>query len=147
MYRALKKYLLLLCILLANGFNTIYAHSYLEVDPYPYLSVLNVAASESSPCGVEQELAPIVSEHIFAFEFHKPYVAEVVDTEEEEEEKDEIVLSSETNLNYGGAATAIFYAHMLGHLSSDLDKDPTYINHNPFTTPYKRYIRFQVFRI
>ena len=145
MYRALKKYILLLCILLVNGFSTIYAHSNLEVDRC--FSILNVAASESSPCGMEQELAPIIFEHTFAFEFQRPYMAEVTDTEEEEEESDEIALSSETHLNYGGAATAIFYAQMLGHLSSDLEKDPTYINHHPFTTPYKRYIRFQVFRI
>ncbi|MCM4163673.1 MULTISPECIES: hypothetical protein [unclassified Arenibacter] len=145
MYRALKKNILLLCILLVTGFNTIYAHSYLKVDRY--FSILNVAASESSPCGVEQELAPIIFEHTSVLEIQKPYLAEVTDTEEEEEESDEISLSSETHLNYGGSATAIFYAQMLGHLSSDLEKDPTYSNHHPFTTPYKRYIRFQVFRI
>lgn len=145
MYRALKKYILLLCILLINGCSTIYAHSNFEVDRY--FSVLNVAASESSPCGAEQELAPIIFENTFDFEFHKPYLAEVTDTEEEEEESEEIVLSSETNLNYGGAATAIFYAQMLGPLSSDLEKGDIYINYRPFTTPYKRHIRFQVFRI
>ncbi|MEZ4969584.1 MAG: hypothetical protein R2814_07985 [Flavobacteriaceae bacterium] len=145
MYRALKKYILLLCILLINGFNTIYAHSNFEVDGY--FSVINAGISESSHCGEEPELAPIIFEHTFAFEFQKLHVAEVTDTEEEEEESDEITLSSETNLIYGVSATAIFYAQMLEHLSSYLGKDRTYIDCLPYTTPCKRYIWFQVFRI
>tara|TARA_R110002050_G_scaffold75052_6_gene160946 strand:- start:1773 stop:2210 length:438 start_codon:yes stop_codon:yes gene_type:complete len=145
MNRALKKYILLLCILLINGFNTIYAHSNLEVDRY--FSILNLAASESSTCEVGEELAPIVFADTSVFEIQKPLVAEVADIEEEEEENDEIVFSPETNLINGDLATAIFYAKILEHLSSDLEKDPAYINTHAFTTPDKRYIRFQVFRI
>ena len=145
MNRALKKYILLLCILLINGFNTIYAHSNLEVDPF--FSILNLAASESSPCEVEEELAPIVFADTSVFEVQKPLVAEVADIEEEEEESDEIVFSSGTDLNYSGLATGILHAQMLETLSSDLENDSAYLNAHAFSTPYKRYIRFQVFRI
>ncbi|GBF21679.1 hypothetical protein C21_03865 [Arenibacter sp. NBRC 103722] len=145
MNRALQKYILLPCILLINGFNTIYAHTNFEVDRY--FSILNLAASESFPCEFEEELAPVVFADTSVLEVQKLLVAEVADFEEEEEESDEIVLSPETNLIYGGLATAIFYAQIWEYLSSNLENDLAYIDTHAFTTPYKRYIRFQVFRI
>ena len=145
MNRVLQKYILLPCILLINGFNTIYAHTNFEVDRY--FSILNLAVSESFPCEFEEEMAPVVFADTSVLEVQKLLVAEVADFEEEEEESDEIVLSPETNLIYGGLTTAIFYALILEYLSSNLENDLAYIDTHAFTTPYKRYIRFQVFRI
>jgi hypothetical protein len=136
MNRAFKKYFLLLCILLINGFNNGYAHS----NP-------SYVASENSKCGlVENEPTKLFTNSI-ELGFSKPLIAEAGDIEDEEEESEEVLLPANKNLIYGKAITVGYFAQMLEHFSNEIENESPYFKPNTFNASCKRHIRFQVFRI
>jgi len=145
MNRAFKKYLFLLCILCVSGYGNVYAHSFPNINGHFLNS--NLAASDSSTCEVEEELPTIVFEDTSKFEIQKPLVAEFADMEEEEEECDEVLFSPNKNLVYGDFSIAIYATLRSEHFSSEIKNYSAYFKPYTFSAPYKRYIRFQVFRI
>lgn len=142
---AFKKYMFLLCILCVSGYGNAYAHSFPNVIGHFLNS--NLAASDNATCEVAEELPTIVFEDPSQFEIQKPVVAEVADIEEEEEECEEVLFSPNKNLVYGDFSIAIYATLRSEHFSSEIKNYSAYSKPYTFTAPYKRYIRFQVFRI
>jgi len=145
MNRAFKKYLFLLCILIVNGFNSVYADTLPKLDPY--IPISNFTASGNSDCEMAEGLPIKVFGNTNLFEVQQPIIAEVADVEEEEEESDKVLFSLSQNKIYGGLLTAVFYAQMSGHFLSGIENSSIYFKPHAFASPCKRHIKFQVFRI
>lgn len=144
MNRALKNYLFLLCILLVNGFNSVYADTLPKLDPY--IPISNFTASGNSACEMVEGQPAKVFGNTDLFGVQQPIIAEVADVEEEEE-SDKELFSLPQNKIYGGLITAVFYAQMSGHFLSGIENNSIYFKPHAFASLGKRYIKFQVFRI
>lgn len=141
MNKAFEKYLVLIGILLLGGYSSLSAHTNLSDSEHFTNQGLTLS------CSLADGLAGPVFSESDKREIRRELVAEEVDTAEEEEESNKKLLSSDEELLYGGFTTAIFYALQLGHFSFELKGNTPYFIPHIFTTSYKRYIRFQVFRI
>ena len=134
MKKAFRRYLFPLCLLLLGGFINLYADAQDGID-------------EESACYLEagQNLEHIDSIGSLQYNPEKKYCTE---TEvEEQEEREEEAASHDLNLEFGSYLTAFFYASQSGQFIRKPDTDLGNLSPNPISTPLKRYIRFQVFRI
>ncbi|RIV42112.1 hypothetical protein [Flagellimonas pelagia] len=134
MKKAFRRYLFPLCILLLGGFINLYADSQDNID-------------EEDACYLEagQNLENIDSVGLLQYGPEKKHCTE---TEvEEQEEREEEAASHDLDLEYGSYLTAFFYASQSGQFIRKPDTDLGDLSPSPISTPLKRYIRFQVFRI
>lgn len=126
-----------------NGYSG-FAHAF--KDFHKTFDTIDVSIAKTAEFGFAKEFLENIS-YDTEQDCHKQFVAQITDTEEEEEDNDETLYSSPKNLNYGGFTTAVFYTISSGHFLSEFGKTPVCFKSYFFTSPYKRYIRYQVFRI
>lgn len=140
---AFKKYLVLLYILLWSGYTNLHANSSPDSD-YSF-SIQKFETNEYSNCDYFEELIETVIRDAHPLKAPKEWFAEAAD--KEEEESDEEFSSSIAKVKNGGVATAVFYALISGHFSGASEQNSPYFIPHSDVTPFKRYIRFQIFRI
>lgn len=134
MKKAFKRYLFPLCILLLGGFiNHLYADVQDSINDesacysaYQYLGHTNVDTSQMG--------------------FEKSLFVEITDVEEQEE-RDEDLASYNSDFQFGSYLTAFLYASVSGLEFRELEINLGFSQPTSITTPYKRHIQFQVFRI
>lgn len=134
MRKAFAKYLYPLFILLLGGFvNHLYADSQNSIDDrnacYFGYHHLDHTSVDTSLIGAE-----------------KSFFIEVTDVEEQEE-RDEDLASLDTDLQFGSYLTAFFYASVSGQDFRELEINLGFSKPTSITAPFRRHIRFQVFRI
>lgn len=124
--------MLLLGLLLAGGFINLYADSPANIDDDSSCSV-----------GVYGHLG-YDSIDFPQSTIEKSLFVEVTDIEEQEERDENLTFS---NLQFGSYLTAFFYASPSGPTFRELEMNLGVFKPSSLTAPYKRHIRFQVFRI
>lgn len=134
MKKASKQYFILLFILLFAGFIKLYADSQYTFDAE------NACFTErhhnpNRTASIGSELTDVEKRHYAETEV------------QEHEEKEEEVSSPHSDLPSGSYLTAFFYGPLTGLFTGKLGRAPGYINVNARTAAFRRYIRFQVFRI
>ena len=134
MKKAFQKSLLPLCILLLGGFiNQLYADSQDVIEDgnafYLGYQCLNQTSVDSPLIGLDKSI-----------------FVEVTDIEEQEE-RDEDLASYNSDFQFGSYLTAFFYASVSGQDFRELEINLGFTAPTSITAPFKRHIRFQVFRI
>ncbi|WP_228235698.1 hypothetical protein [Allomuricauda sp. M10] len=134
MKKALRRYLLPLCLLLLGGFINLYADAQNGIE-------------DENACYLEadQNLDYVDSIGSLQSNPEKKYCTE---TEvEEKEEREEEAASQDLDLEFGSYSTAFFCASQSGQLTYLSDNELGVVPFGSQSTPLKRHIRFQVFRI
>jgi hypothetical protein len=134
MKKAFAKYLFPLFILLLGGFiNHLYADTQNGLNDenafYLGYQCIGRTAVDVPQIAIEKSL-----------------FVEVTDIEEQEE-RDENLASFNTNFQFGSYLTAFFYASVSRQEFRELDINLGFFEPTSITAPYRRNIRFQVFRI
>jgi hypothetical protein len=139
MEKAFKKFLLAIGFLLLGGFACHYAHgNQMDSEPAPKFSII----------GLGKKVAAFPYQNHESFDFYaqrngNKFFAEFFIEEEREEES-----SLKPKLLLDGSLNAVFfYARSIGQAYFEPEKE--LLPFDPFLhiAPFRRYIRFQVFRI
>ncbi|WP_036385554.1 hypothetical protein [Muricauda sp. MAR_2010_75] len=134
MKKAFKRYLFPLCILLLGGFiNHLYADDQDNIN-------------DGSACYVAHQYLDHTTVDTAHIGFEKSLFVEITDVEEQEE-RDEDLAPYNSDFQFGSYFTAFFYASVSGQEFRELEINLGFSQPTSITTPFKRHIQFQVFRI